>query len=50
MRRVLRDNALSLTLFGLFLIFLAGQSVAGHRASNNDNQEQASHRSPTSST
>jgi hypothetical protein len=39
MRRVLRDNALSLTMFGLFLVFLVGQSVAGYRTNNNDNQE-----------
>jgi hypothetical protein len=39
MRRVLRDNALSLTMFGLFLIFLVGQSVTGYRTSNSDDQE-----------
>jgi hypothetical protein len=39
MRRVLRNNALSLTMFGLFLVFLVGQSFAGYRSSNNDNQE-----------
>jgi hypothetical protein len=39
MRRVLRDNALSLTMFGLFLVFLMGQSFAGFRANNNDNAE-----------
>jgi hypothetical protein len=39
MRRVLRDNALSLTMFSLFLIFLVAQSFAGFRSSNNDNQE-----------
>ena len=39
MRRVLRDNALSLTMFGLFLVFLVAQSFAGYRTSNNDNQE-----------
>jgi uncharacterized protein (DUF486 family) len=39
MRRVLRDNALSLTMFGLFVVFLVAQSFAGLRASNNDNQE-----------
>jgi uncharacterized protein (DUF486 family) len=39
MRRVLRDNALSLTMFGLFLVFLVAQSVAGYRTSNHDNQE-----------
>jgi hypothetical protein len=39
MRRALRDNALSLTMFGLFLIFLAAQSFAGYRNNNNDNEE-----------
>jgi hypothetical protein len=39
MRRVLRNNALSLTMFGLFLVFLVGQSFAGYRSSNNDNQD-----------
>jgi hypothetical protein len=39
MRRVLRDNALSLTMFGLFLVFLVAQSFAGFRANNNDNAE-----------
>jgi hypothetical protein len=37
MRRVLRDNALSLTMFGLFLVFLVAQSFTGYRTSNNDN-------------
>jgi hypothetical protein len=39
MRRVLRDNALSLTMFGLFLVFLVAQSVAGFRSTNDDNQQ-----------
>jgi hypothetical protein len=39
MRRVLRDNALSLTIFGLFLVFLVAQSIAGYRSNNDDNQE-----------
>jgi hypothetical protein len=39
MRRVLRDNALSLTMFGLFLVFLAAQSFAGYRTNNQDNTE-----------
>jgi hypothetical protein len=39
MRRVLRNNALSLTMFGLFLVFLVAQSFAGFRSNNNDNQE-----------
>jgi hypothetical protein len=39
MRRVLRDNALSIAMFGLFLIFLVAQSAAGYRSNNSDNQE-----------
>jgi len=46
MRRVLRDNALSITMFALFLIFLAAQSVAGWKANNNDNEQ---HRQPPES-
>lgn len=34
MKRFLRDNALSITMFGLFLLFLVGQSLAGHVAQN----------------
>ena len=33
MRRVLRDNGLSITMFGLFLIFFVGQSIAGYKGS-----------------
>jgi hypothetical protein len=36
---VLRDNALSLTMFGLFLIFLMAQSFAGYRSNNSENEE-----------
>lgn len=36
MRRVLRDNGLSLTMFGLFAVFLVGQSVAGWKEYNAD--------------
>jgi hypothetical protein len=39
MRRVLRDNGLSLTLFALFLLFLVAQSIAGYKTTNNDNQQ-----------
>jgi heme exporter protein D len=39
MRRVLRDNGLSITMFALFLVFLVAQSIAGHRASNSDNEQ-----------
>jgi hypothetical protein len=45
MRRVLRDNGLSITMFALFLIFLVAQSIAGYKANNT-----GSHRSPTAST
>ncbi len=34
MTRFVRENSLSLTMFGLFFVFLLGQSVAGHRAYN----------------
>ena len=39
MRRVLRDNALSLTMFGLFLVFPVAQSLAGYRTNNSENTE-----------
>ena len=31
MRRVLRNNGLSIVMFGFFALFLFGQSVSGHR-------------------
>jgi hypothetical protein len=44
MRRVLRENALSLVAFGLFFFtFIVGQSVAGSRTYN---EEQRSHGEP----
>ncbi len=43
MRRVLRENGLSLVLVTLFVLFWAGQSLVGHREYNNDQQE---HRQP----
>ena len=46
MRRVLRNNGLSITMFGLFLIFLVGQSIAGYKANNSDNEQ---HRQPPES-
>jgi hypothetical protein len=46
MRRVLRDNGLSLTLFALFLVFLIAQSIAGYKADNSDNRQH--HRPPES--
>jgi len=39
MRRVVRDNGLSITMFALFLVFLAAQSIAGYKTNNTDNQE-----------
>ena len=39
MRRFLRDNALSLTMFGVFLAFWAAQSVSGWHAANADHRE-----------
>ncbi len=39
MRRVLRENGLSIVLMSLFLLFWLGQSVAGHREYNSDQQE-----------
>jgi hypothetical protein len=46
MRRVLRDNGLSLVMFALFLVFLAGQSIAGYKTTNSENQQ---HRQPPES-
>jgi hypothetical protein len=39
MRRVLRDNGLSITMFTLFLVFLVAQSIFGYRTNNSDNQQ-----------
>ena len=38
-RRILHENGLSIVLFGLFLVFLIGQGIAGHRQHNQDLQE-----------
>jgi hypothetical protein len=43
MRKMLRDNSLSLTMFGLFLLFLLGHSIAGYY---NYNADQHAHRQP----
>src|SRR5687768_5163935 len=43
MRRFLRDNSLSLVMFGLFAVFVVGQAVTGMHAHN---QEQAEHGRP----
>src|SRR5688500_6533442 len=42
--RVLRDNGLSLVLFGLFAVSLVGQALTGHR---HYNDEQIEHGQPT---
>jgi hypothetical protein len=39
MRRVLRDNGLSLAMFSLFLIFLVAQSISGYKVTNSDNEQ-----------
>ena len=39
MRRTLRENGLSITLFALFFFSLVGQSVTGHHEYNQDQQE-----------
>jgi hypothetical protein len=43
MRRLFRENGLSIVLFSLFLVFWIGQSVAGHREHNSEQRE---HRQP----
>ena len=44
MRRVLRENGLSIVLLSLFLLFWLGQSVAGHREYNSDQRSTTSRR------
>jgi hypothetical protein len=39
MRAWLHRNSLSVTMFGLFLLFLAGQAAAGHRQFNAEQRE-----------
>jgi len=46
MRRLLHDNSLSITTFGLFVVLLVMQSLTGWRTDNQDRQE---HRQPTGS-
>jgi len=36
MRRLLRENSLSIVMFGLFLVFLVMQSLTGWRTSNQE--------------
>jgi len=44
MRRIFRENGLTIVLLLLFVIFWVGQSIAGHREYNNEQQE---HGQPT---
>jgi hypothetical protein len=46
MRRVIRDNGLSITMFALFLVFLVAQSIAGYKTTNSENEQ---HRQPKES-
>jgi hypothetical protein len=46
MKRILRDNSLTLLMLGLFLLFIVGQSVAGYYEYN---QEQTEHQQPQAS-
>lgn len=39
MKRVLRENGLSLAMFGLFFVFLTGQALTGYREKNSDLQQ-----------
>ena len=39
MRRMLRNNGLSIVMFGLFFIFLVGQSMVGLQTYNDDQRE-----------
>ena len=39
MRRIFRENGLSIVLFGLFFLSLIGQSITGHSEYNEDQQE-----------
>jgi hypothetical protein len=39
MRRFLRDNGLSLAMFGCFLVFWVAQSISGFHAANADNRQ-----------
>ena len=39
MRRIFRENGLSIVLIALFLIFWVGQSIAGYREHNNEQRE-----------
>jgi hypothetical protein len=47
MRRAVRENSLSITMFGLFAIFLVAQSITGWRSYDSTLLEH--HRQPVSS-
>ncbi len=46
MRRILRENGLSIVLVSLFLIFWVGQSVVGHLEHNNEQREHGQQQVP----
>jgi hypothetical protein len=50
MRRVLRDNGLSVTMFAIFLVFPVAQSVAGYVTTTASVRSIDNRRSPTAST
>ena len=39
MRKIWRENGLSITLFALFMVFLVGQSITGWLEENHDLQQ-----------
>lgn len=39
MRKVFRNNGLSITMFGLCFLFIIGQSIAGFKEANSDKQD-----------
>jgi hypothetical protein len=39
MQRIFRNNGLSIVVFGLFLVFFLGESIAGHLAHNEDREQ-----------
>lgn len=43
MKRKLRDNGLSLAMFGLFLVFFIGMSIAGWKQYNSEQQDHHQH-------
>lgn len=43
MKKLIRENSLSIALFSLFFVFLAGLAVTGHR---HENQQLSEHQQP----